>query len=227
MKTKTLTFASGFGILAGVCMPVEITGGLAHEVLGLGLVGVALAHSAKNAWWFKGGVIELVRSGKKMSPLMTALLIVSMLTVLVTGMLTSRFAFSALRVQTGLSTVMMLHLASAYWMILLAGAHLGMHQAFGMRRFSVRGLWIRTIWTLLAALGIYVALDMRLIEILAVRSLYTTVDIEAGLFAIVIDHIALIAATAYFTSLVRFAFGRILKLVRNVRTPALRSATAN
>lgn len=107
-------------------MGFRITGTTMHEWIGAGAFALLIVHNLLNGRWYgalpkgKYGWFRLVNTG------INVLLMVSILTLLVTGIMTSRVLFPFVSSPEGLF-VRQLHVLSAYWSLVLTSIHLGFH----------------------------------------------------------------------------------------------------
>lgn len=177
------------------------TEGALHEALGAAAAAAALLHCARNAWWFRGGMRSMLRSGKVISTLLTAGLGAAFATLVLTGLMSSRHVTPFLRVSAGLGDVMHLHLLCGYATLILAGLHLGVRFAAIERRPSLRGRLLRVAALALALLGAEAALRLEVPAIIAGVLPYAAVDYERGPWAAFLDHAALVVLAAVAASL--------------------------
>ncbi|WP_417209799.1 DUF4405 domain-containing protein [Antarctobacter sp.] len=113
-------------LLTGFALSYWWLGNLVHEVAGTVAIIVLLRHVLNNrAWWRQlgRGRWDLRRV---LSAALTLLLAVNALVLAATSLAVSETLFSALNLPT-LYVLREVHWFSAYWMIALAGLHLGMN----------------------------------------------------------------------------------------------------
>lgn len=124
MTRNILNLVMTFGVVA--VMDYRFTGNGVHEILGVFLAGLFLAHNILNRYWYrsfsKGGQNLL----RVIITITNLLLLVMMLGVMVTGVLISQTLFAAFSL-SGYLWVHQLHTFSAYSSFILCGIHVGLH----------------------------------------------------------------------------------------------------
>lgn len=102
------------------------TGSTVHELIGLSMLSLFVVHGAWNgrrfANLFKGKYGGL----RVASMAINVLLLIAVSLMIISGLLNSDILFSLLKIELDLLP-RELHTASAYWLLLLMGVHLGMH----------------------------------------------------------------------------------------------------
>lgn len=139
-------------ILLVIAMSYRVTGERAHEALGFALLALFIVHNVVNRDWYKTlfkGRYNYARLG---GGLINILLILCVIATAVTGMLASPTFFPHADGQAARQV----HSMTAHWMLILVGAHLGLHwgviMASMLRALKVndRHLAIKTLLRLLA-----------------------------------------------------------------------------
>src|SRR6218665_476545 len=101
-----------------------------HELIGTGLIALLLLHNIFNRRWYAG----LPQARRKAKPLVTIALnltlLATMVALLTTSILISRSVFSFVAI--GGATSRDIHILSAYWALIIAALHLGLHWSIVM-----------------------------------------------------------------------------------------------
>ncbi len=141
-KSMRLKLAADVGmtILLLALMAYQLTGNFVHEWAGAAMFLLFIAHHILNRRWFAS-------LGKgRWSPLrilqaaVDFLLLASMLGLMVSAVILSRYVFSFLPITGGAAMARRLHLLCSYWGFVLMSLHLGLHwgMVVGMVRKALR-----------------------------------------------------------------------------------------
>ena len=141
-KSMRLKLAADVGmtILLLALMAYQLTGNFVHEWAGAAMFLLFIAHHILNRRWFAS-------LGKgRWSPLRILqaaadfLLLASMLGLMVSAVILSRYVFSILPITGGAAMARRLHLLCSYWGFVLMSLHLGLHwgMVVGMVRKALR-----------------------------------------------------------------------------------------
>lgn len=104
----------------------EFTGSTVHKLIGLSMLSLFIVHGAWNWRWF-ANLFKGKYGGLRVSSMaINVLLLIAVSLMLVSGVLNSDLLFSLLQIELELLP-RELHTASAYWLLILMGVHLGMH----------------------------------------------------------------------------------------------------
>ena len=104
----------------------RLTGSTLHELIGLSMFTLLIVHGSWNWRWFVALGKGRYAAQRLASTTINALLLAAALLMLVSGLLNSDLLFSLTQVEPDLLP-RELHTAAAYWFLILAGVHLGMH----------------------------------------------------------------------------------------------------
>lgn len=123
---------------------------LAHEVIGTGFFALLILHNVFNRRWYGGPARGSRDAGRLANTLVISAMAVSMLVMLVTSLLVSRDLFAFARLDAA-SRIREIHMFTAYWALILVGAHLGtrwhvvmniVRQTFGIARPNLARTWM-------------------------------------------------------------------------------------
>lgn len=103
----------------------RLTGAVSHEWIGLSFCSLCVAHMAVNRRWFKSIPKGRYTFRRHANLLLNILLLLSVITLCVTGILGSRHVFDFLGFKGGME-IRQLHTFAAYWGIVLLGIHTGL-----------------------------------------------------------------------------------------------------
>lgn len=144
-------------LLAFAC---RLTGGTAHEWIGILMFALLIAHNALNWRWYKNLAGGWKRFWPNLNRAVTIALLVVTVVLLISGLLISREAFGFVRVDNGFG-VRRVHVWAAFWFLPLMSIHVGFHWnmlmsvVHKMFRLS-EGNYLRTVIVRLAAMAIMI-----------------------------------------------------------------------
>jgi hypothetical protein len=153
------------------CLAYWWLGNTAHEMFGMALFLLVLAHNGFNRRWYG----RLGRTGReargKVTIALNLVLMLTMIALLITSVVISRVVFGFLPLDAGI-TSRELHLLSAYWGVVLVGLHVGLNWQIVMNiagsRFGAvvpRDIWEQFGWIAvlcIAGAGLHSAFEMDL-----------------------------------------------------------------
>ena len=120
-----LDIAMTFGLL--FLMGYQLWGEAAHEWVGAGLFILFILHNILNRNWYKNLFRGRYTALRVMQAAVNMLLLISMMCMMYSGIVLSRYAFAFLSIRGGMSLARILHMAGAYWGFVLMAVHLGLH----------------------------------------------------------------------------------------------------
>ena len=195
-----------FRLVLDFCLPVlylilfgeRVTGGVAHEIIGIILLLLLIAHNALNFRWYKGlskGRHDILRI---IGTIIDFLLIIFMILLAVSAVMISQELFSVLNFGNFFDG-RLIHTFAASWGLLLIGIHLGLHWRMVLsavnkltKRQGGKVTWIlRVLAILICAFGIYSFIALKIYAKLFLLGSYSSGNAEwyvlyPELFAIVV-----------------------------------------
>ena len=199
-------------VLLLMLMVYQVTGEKLHEWLGLGMAVLFLAHNLLNVRWYghllkgKYTVLRIFRA------IVTFAVLATMFVLIYSGIVMSRYVFSALSFNRRMATARVLHLAGSYWGFVLMSTHLGFHwgmvigifRKFSGREKSVVFLWIfRLIAVLNAIYGAVCFYQAHIFSYMFLKVEFAFLDYEKSAALIFTEYIAMMelwVLIAYYVS---------------------------
>ena len=171
-------------VLLPLLMAYSLVDEAAHEWLGMAMLVRFLLHNALNFKWLKN-----VRNGRYsgfrvLQTVLAALILLTMLGSMMSGILMSRHVFGTVRFRAG-DWTQSVHLFCAYWGFVLMSLHLGLHwtMILGMLRRLCktahsprRTLILRCIAGVISGFGIVFFVRNRLTDYLLLRTHFVMLD---------------------------------------------------
>lgn len=113
-------------VLMLLAMAYQLTGNMAHEVIGAIIFILFVVHNFLNQPWYRSMLKGRYNVRRIISTSVNFLLLISMLHLMITGIMISRDIFSFLGINGGFTT-RAVHTASANWGLVFMSVHVGMH----------------------------------------------------------------------------------------------------
>jgi hypothetical protein len=114
-------------LLLLVQMAFQVTGQTSHEWTGAVLIVFFLIHNILNIRWYKNLFKGAYTAIRIFQTIINLLVLVSVISLAVSGAIMSRHVFSFFHIQGGMAFARLLHLAASYWAFVLMSMHLGLH----------------------------------------------------------------------------------------------------
>lgn len=189
----------GMTVLLSLLMAYSLVGEAAHEWLGMAMLALFILHHALNFKWLKN-----VRNGRYsgfrvLQTALAALILLTMLGSMVSGILMSRHVFGAVRFRAG-DWTQSVHLFCAYWGFVLMSLHLGLHwtMILGMLRRLCktvhsprRTLILRCIAGVISSCGIVFFVRNRLTDYLFLRTHFVMLDWNVTLTSFLLQYLCM------------------------------------
>ncbi|WP_300980727.1 DUF4405 domain-containing protein [Flavonifractor sp. An306] len=179
-----------------------------HEWLGAGSLVLFIAHHVLNRKWLGNLGNGTYTPFRIFQTILTALVFLSMLGSMVSGIMMSRYVFAFLSIRGGMAFARMLHMLCAYWGFIFLSAHLGLH--WGMMMGLLRkaaGLKVanptRTVILRVLACGIAVYggcafWKHHIADYLFLRSMFVFFDYEQPPMQFLTEYLAMMGLWMFF-----------------------------
>lgn len=176
-------------------MPYSLIGEAAHEWIGVGMALLFVMHLALNWKWVQGLGKGRWSVYRILQTVLAALCLLTMVGLMASGIILSRYVFSALRIR-GLSAIArQVHMACSFWGFVFMSLHLGLHWGMmlnAVRRFSAAQMWIvRGMGWLTAAYGAYAFWKRGFPDYLLLRTHFLFLDYEEPILLFFLDYLAI------------------------------------
>ena len=188
-------------ILLLLLMGYQFWGEAAHEWIGAVMLVLFIAHHLLNRNWHKNIFKGKYTALRTVTLCVDVLILISMLAQMYSGIVMSRYVFSFLPIEAGMSLARRLHILGAYWGFLFMSLHLGLHwnMILGMFQKIVRikkSSKIRSISTFIAGFaiagyGVWVFISRDFPTYLFLKSEFVFLDYSEPKILFYIDYIAL------------------------------------
>ena len=208
----------------------RLTGRTLHELIGLSMLMLFVVHCAWNWRWIAALLQGKYVGLRIVSMTINALLLITVLLLMVSGVLNSDLLFSLTHVELELLP-RELHTAAGYWLLILMGVHLGMHWKMIMAEAGklTGGAWIslpsplRTVRTLLlnailasiAAYGVFATFARSVFPRLTAYYSFGNLEVDESL----LEFFAQYAAIVGLYAILAYQALQIFKIVRAKTRP--------
>ena len=185
-------------ILLVALMGYPVTGQLAHEWVGAGMLLLFLAHHILNRHWFKTLSKGKYNGLRVLQTAVDVLLLADMLALMFSGIRLSRYVFTFLPGLGSAATARRLHMLASYWGLVLMGLHLGLHwgvmAALLRRRLGGKAeLPLRCAGAAAGLYGAYAVWKHQIWLYLSLRSEFLLFDFDGPAALYVLDHLCMMA----------------------------------
>ena len=181
-------------------MAYSLIGEALHEWLGAAMLLLFLIHHLLNAAWYKALGKGRYTPYRTLQSILAALLFLTMLGSMGSGMVLSRFVFDFLPIHSGQGTARMVHLCCAYWGFILMSLHIGLHwrlmltetgRIFDVKPSPVRTVLLRALAVCIALYGVAAFFRNDILSYLLLRTHFVFFDYERPLILFFADYLAI------------------------------------
>lgn len=180
----------------------QLTGNTIHEWTGFFLILLWVIHHGLNRRWYQNLSKGRYTPFRILQIMVNMLLLCAMSGVIVSGVVLSRELFAFLPLEGGVSWARGLHIASAYWSIILMSLHLGLHwnMILGavkkrLRLETTNPIWrgFQTAGAAAAAYGWYASMKNQIFQYLFLSQSFVYFDFERPVWRYCIEYAAIIS----------------------------------
>lgn len=187
-KAPRLVVDSLLALLLPVLVSFVLTGRLVHEWLALGMMTVLALHHVINSYWVKKLCRGRYDATRTIGTVVNVLMLLDVLVLSATGALLSKYALGWLGLKPYRPPYChAIHIAAAYWGLILMGLHIGLHTPWivGVLRLRKRPrlrLACRFLCLVIAAYGVYAFVGQRVGDYLTAASHFVNCETSPLLF---------------------------------------------
>lgn len=203
-------------------MGYQFWGEQAHEWAGAGMFILFILHHVLNRQWYKALFHGRYTPVRVFQTIDNVLVFVSMLALMYSGIVMSRYVFDVLPISGGMALARRLHILGSYWGFLLMNVHLGLHWNMFIS-MAKKWLKVKQISKLRSALlfaaglviflyGLSVFIRRDFLTYLFLKSEFVFLDYSESILLFYLDYLALmglcIFISHYLSRLLRKVCGR-------------------
>ena len=189
---------------------------LVHEILGVGLFVLWVAHIILNRRWFGAIFRGNYNPYRVMQTIINCCILICTIFLMISGIILSNHIFTFLNIQGGLGFARIAHLLASHWYYLFMSLHIGLHvgMIFGNKGTSTSAgpstgsgttrtaIIPRIILALISAYGIYAFIARGVWKYLILQQQFFFFDLERGYILFAIDYISIIILFATISHLI-------------------------
>ena len=176
-------------------MPYSLIGEAAHEWIGMGMALLFVLHLTLNRKWIQGLGKGRYSAYRILQTALAALCLLTMVSLMASGIILSRHVFSALRIRGWSAIARQVHMAGSFWGFVFMSLHLGLHWGMvlrAVRRLSPAQMWVvRVLSWLTAAYGAYAFWKRGFPDYLLLRTHFLFLDYEEPILFFFLDYLAI------------------------------------
>lgn len=185
-------------ILLPLLMAYSLVGESIHEWLGTAMSLLFIGHHVLNRTWYCGLRKGRWNAARVFQTAVNFALLLTMLGLMASGVMLSRYVFSALPVHGGRSFARTLHMLSAYWGLCFMSLHLGLHwtMVLGLvRRLTGPAsreqlIVLRVTAVLLAGYGVFAFVRRQIGTYMLLRNIFVFFDFDETRVFFFLDYLA-------------------------------------
>ncbi len=205
-------------ILLLMLMAYQVTGEKLHEWIGLGMAVLFLIHNLLNIRWYGNLLKGKYAALRILRTIVNFSVLAAMLALTYSGIVMSRYVFSALPINGGMATARVMHLAGSYWGFVLMSVHLGIHwsmvisifRRFSNREKSVAFVWIfRLVAVLIAIYGAVCFYQADIFSYMFLKVEFAFLDYEKSAALIFMEYMAMMGLWVFIAYYVSKVLGKL------------------
>lgn len=181
-------------------MCYSIVGETAHEVIGIVMFCLFLAHHILNFGWIRTLLKWKYSFRRRVNTAVNLLVFLCMLGLMYSGIVISKHIFTFVNI-SGTMTARMIHMLCAYWGLVLMSVHLGMHISQMAVRMKLKDkpaiLFLRIIFGLIGVVGIYEFILLKFANYMFGKVQFVFIDTTASAVLITLQYITVMVLFAY------------------------------
>lgn len=189
-------------------MCYSLVGEFAHEIIGIIMFALFIAHHALNFGWIKSLFKGKYTIQKTVNTAVNITIFVCMLGLMCSGIIMSKHIFTFLRFGSA-AIARTVHMLCAYWGFLLMSLHLGMHihiivGGMKLKKSKSVKIAVNTVFGIISALGIYFFIQLRIFDYMFMRSQFVFLDFSVPVIVNILKYVTIMvlyAQAGYFISL--------------------------
>ena len=170
-------------VLLPVLMAYSLVGEQAHEILGVLMFGLFIAHHVINRKWWKGLFRGKYNTVRILNTVVNMFLAVFMIMQPVSGILMSKYVLKNVTIGGTASTMRTIHMTMAYWGFIMMSFHIGLHArvmvgkiAPKMKPATRKDIAILSI--LVAAYGVYAFIKRGIGSYILIKTAFAFFDMN-------------------------------------------------
>ena len=188
-------------VLLPVLMAYSLVGEQAHEILGLLMFALFIAHHVINRKWWTGLFKGKYNAVRILSTAVNLFLAVFMILQPVSGILMSKHVLKDLTITGTASMMRTIHMTLAYWGFIMMSFHIGLHAKMMAGKMTPKmkpavRKSMAILFILIAAYGVYAFINRGIGDYLLMKTAFAFFDTSEPRILFSLDYIAVIVLFA-------------------------------
>ena len=174
-------------------MTYELIGEATHEILGIAMLVLVVAHHLLNRSWHTHLLRGKYTLQRAVMTAMDALLFALLILQAVSGIMMAKHTFGFLPHVGRRSIARTIHMTGAYWSFALMCVHAGFHMLPLMRKLQKQPAWrkIAAVWMLISINGVYTLVKRQLPGYMFMQIQFAFFDYDEPLVFFLLDYLAI------------------------------------
>ena len=206
--SKKMILKIAADILMTAALPLlmcySLVGEFAHEVIGIIMFALFIAHHILNLGWVKNLFNGKYTFQRTINTLVNAVIFICMLGLMYSGIVMSKHIFTFLHIG-GASFARTVHMLCAYWGFVLMSLHLGMHiriiisamkKAMKFKTSKATAIITNVIFGMISAMGVYFFIQLKLADYLFIRSPFVFFDFSVPVIIMILEYVTVMVLFA-------------------------------
>ena len=188
-------------VLLPILMAYSLIGENIHEVIGICMFILFIAHHIINRKWWTGLFKGKYNAVRILNTVINLLLAVYMFLQPVSGILMSKYVLKDMTISGASGTLRTIHMTFAYWGFVLMSFHLGLHIRAVSAPFTKKmNKTVRTllaiIFLIISAYGVYAFVKRGIGDYLLMKAMFAFLDFGEQRVRFLLDYAAVMALVA-------------------------------
>lgn len=187
-------------VLLLLLMAFQLTGQFAHELIGASMFVLFITHNILNRNWYLSLLKGRYTPFRVLQTIINLLAFLSIICLMISGIIMSRYVFVFLPVTGGASFARTLHMLASYWGFVLMSLHLGLHwntltvmtrKALKQPSSLPQTVAFRMIAAVIALYGLYAFIKTRIWTYMLLLTQFVFFDYEQPAALFFADYLAM------------------------------------
>lgn len=172
-------------------MSYSLIGETFHEILGVAMFILFLAHQYFNFAWYKNLKSGRYNASRLFTTVINLIIFAAMILMILSGILNSQHIFAFLNLNFDVGTFRLIHLSLSYWIFILIAVHFGLHWNLIKSKIFF-GKSSQILAVAISIYGLYAMFKRQFADYMFLRNEYIFLDFEENLIFFFADYISVI-----------------------------------
>ena len=225
MKKTRMLIDISMTVLLPFLMAYSLIGEKAHEILGMCMFVLFIAHHVINRKWWTGVFKGKYNAARIMNTVVNLFLAAFMIAQPVSGILMSKYVLKRIAVSGAASELRTIHMTLAYWSFIMMSFHLGLHMKtvsaiMGRKMSRKTGRVSAACFHIIAVYGIYAFIKRGIWDYLFMNTMFAFFDFSEPRALFLLDYAAIMVLMAVIAFWIQTALTQRNRGSRGDREPS-------